>query len=206
MPTKKIENSQRIYQIKVTLLGTRPPIWRLLLVPADLTLEQLHDVLQVAMGWTNSHLHEFRIGRQRFGAPDPSESFRGGPVSIDESKVRLSAVLKRLGAKMEYTYDFGDGWEHGINVEKVLPPEPGLAYPVCTGGKLSAPPEDCGGIPGFYGLLEAIADPTDERNQESLEWLGDGFDPESFSAAAVNRQLKRMFRPAGNAKPATSGT
>jgi hypothetical protein len=175
------------------------------LVPADITLERLHYVLQAAMEWEDCHLHEFRIGRQRFGPPDPSESFLGGPVSVNESKVRLFEVLKRQGAKAEYIYDFGDGWQHGIDVEKVLPPDPGLVYPICTGGKLSAPPEDCGGLPGFYGLLEAIADPAHERYEQSLEWLGDSFDPESFSAAAINQHLDKMFRRARRAKPATSG-
>jgi hypothetical protein len=142
-PTKKIESSQEIYQIKVTLLGTRPPVWRRLMVPAGMTLAQLHDVLQAAMGWENCHLHEFRIGRQRFGVPDPNDRLMGGAGCVNERKVRLSDVLE-VGAKAEYTYDFGDSWEHGIAVEKVLPPEPGLERPVCTDGKHHGPPEDCG--------------------------------------------------------------
>src|SRR5271170_5311294 len=131
MPTRNIESSPDIYQIKVTLLGTRPPIWRRLLVSVDMTLAKLHDVLQAAMGWEDCHLHEFRIGRQRFGLPDPMDTFLGGPGCISEKKVRLSEVLNKRGAKAEYTYDFGDSWEHRITVEKVLPPEPGFAYPAC---------------------------------------------------------------------------
>ena len=126
MPTKKIESSQQIYQIKVTLLGTRPPIWRRLLVPAELTLGQLHDVLQAAMGWENCHLHEFRIGRQRFGVPGPDDRLMGAPACIHERKVHLSDVLHEPGAKAEYTYDFGDSWEHAVMVEKILTPEADL--------------------------------------------------------------------------------
>jgi hypothetical protein len=196
MPTKRIESSREIYQVKVTLLGTRPPIWRRLLVPAGMTLEQLHHVLQAAMGWEDCHLHEFRIGRQRFGVPDPDDSLMGAPACIYERKVLLSDVFHRARAKGEYIYDFGDGWEHGIVVEKVLAPEPGLAYPVCTGGKRHGPPEDCGGIGGFYNLLEAIADPDHDQHEELLEWIGGSFDPESFSLATVNRQLQKKFRSA----------
>jgi hypothetical protein len=199
MPTKKIESSGEVYQIKVTLIGTRPPIWRRLLVPSNMTLAQLHDVLQAAMGWENSHLHEFRIGRQRFGIPDPMDTFMGGPGCISERKARLSEVLNKPGAKAEYTYDFGDSWEHRLAVEKILPPEPGLASPVCTDGKLHGPPEDCGGIGGFYDFLEAIGDPAHEQHEELLEWIGGSFDPESFSTAVVNQQLQRMFRSARKA-------
>ena len=145
MPTKKTASPPEIYQIKVTLLGTRPPIWRRLLVPANLTLEQLHDVLQLAMGWEDCHMHEFRIGQKRFGTPDPDEKLMGLPSTASERTARLFNVLRKVGAKAVYTYDFGDGWEHGIAVEKVLLPEAGHAYPICVDGKRHGPPEDCGG-------------------------------------------------------------
>jgi Plasmid pRiA4b ORF-3-like protein len=195
MPTKKIESSEEIYQVKVTLLGTRPPIWRRLLVPAELTLAQLHDVLQAAMGWENCHLHEFRIGRHRFGVPDPNDRLMGGAGCVNERKARLFEVFGKVGAKGEYTYDFGDTWEHAVTVEKILMPDAGLIYPLCTDGKLHGPPEDCGGIGGFYHLLEAIRDPDHDEHEELLEWIG-SFDPEAFSVAAINQQLRRKFRPA----------
>ncbi len=195
MPAKKIESSQKIYQLKVTLLGSRPPIWRRLLVP-ELTLAQLHYVLQAAMGWEDCHLHDFRIGRQRFAVPDPDNDFMDGPASLDERKARLSDVLHKPGAKAEYTYDFGDGWEHEVVVEKIVPPEAGQVYPLCTAGKLHGPPEDCGGIPGFYNFLKAIRDPDHEEHEDMLEWIGGSFDAEAFSTAAVNQELQRMFRPA----------
>jgi len=194
MPTKKIEIPQEIYQIKVTLLGTRPPIWRRLLVPVGLTLEQLHDVLQSAMGWEDCHLHDFRIGQKRFGKPDPNDRLMGLPATGNERTVRLFTVLGKVGAKAVYTYDFGDSWEHAIVVEKVLPPEPELPYPVCVGGKLHGLPEDCGGIPGYYNLLEAIRDPAHDQHEEMLEWVGGDFDPEAFSVDDVNQRLAPLQR------------
>ena len=194
MPTKKIEIPQEIYQIKVTLLGTRPPIWRRLLVPVGLTLEQLHDVLQSAMGWEDCHLHDFRIGQKRFGKPDPKDRLMGLPATGNERTVRLFTVLGKVGAKAVYTYDFGDSWEHAIVVEKVLPPEPELPYPVCVGGKLHGLPEDCGGIPGYYNLLEAIRDPAHDQHEEMLEWVGGDFDPEAFSVDDVNQRLAPLQR------------
>jgi len=198
----KIEDSPETYQIKVTLLGTRPPIWRRLLVPSSITLAQLHHVLQTAMGWEDSHLHEFRIGGRSFGVPSPEDRFMGGPGTINEKRMRLCDVLGKAGAKADYTYDFGDSWEHRIAVEKVLPPEPGFAAPVCTGGKRHGPPEDCGGIWGFYNFLEAIQDPEHDEHEELLEWIGGSFDPESFSLAEVNERLQKQFRSARKAAAA----
>lgn len=195
MPTAKtIEKSQQIYQIKVTLLYTDPPIWRRLLVPSDLTLEKLHNVLQIAMGWENCHMHDFRIGQQRYGEPDPMELAFGGPRTASERTARLFDVLDRAGTKAVYTYDFGDSWEHRITVEKRLAPEPGRAYPVCLAGERHGPPEDCGGIPGFYNLLEAIGDPEHEDHDDRLDWLGGDFDPDAFSVDEVNRRLQPVLR------------
>jgi len=194
MATKKIQIPHEIYQIKVTLLGTRPPIWRRLLVAVGLTLEHLHDVLQVAMGWEDCHLHDFRVGQKRFGIPDPNDRLMGLTATGNERTVRLFTVLRKVGAKAVYTYDFGDSWEHAIVVEKVLPPEPGLAYPVCVGGKLQGPPEDCGSIPGFYNLLEALRDPAHDEHEEMLEWVGGDFDSEAFSVDDVNQRLAPLQR------------
>lgn len=189
MPTTKTPASREIYQIKVTLLDSKPPIWRRLLVPADLTLARLHDVLQIAMGWQDCHLHEFAIGRERFGIPDAEmEDVR------NERTVRLSSVLGRAGAKAAYTYDFGDGWEHDIVVEKVLAPEPGHPYPACVAGKNCCPPEDCGGIGGYYDFLEAIGDPDHPEHEDLREWIGGDFDPKAFSVEKVNGWLKHLTR------------
>jgi len=168
--TNTVEKPQEIYQIKVTLLGMDPPIWRRLLVPADLTLEQLHHVLQLAMGWEDCHMHEFRIGQQRFGTPDPMEQVFGGSRTASERTARLFNVLSRAGTKAVYTYDFGDSWEHQIVVEKRLAPEPGCLYPVCLAGERHGPPEDCGGIPGFsiFWRRSAIRSTSNMKNS----WTG----------------------------------
>jgi hypothetical protein len=192
LATKNVKPPLEIYQIKVTLRDITPPIWRRLLVPADITLAKLHDVLQIAMGWTDSHLHEFLIGKERFGTPDPEDRLMGLPQTVNERKVKLCDMLGGVGAKALYTYDFGDGWEHNVVVEKVLPPEPGLTYPICTAGKRQAPPEDCGGTPGYYRLLEVLADPADEEHEEMLEWVGDGFAPEAFSLDDINEGLSSL--------------
>jgi len=202
MPPKKAGNPQEIYQIKVTLLGTTPPIWRRLLVPANLTLAQLHDVLQLAMGWDDSHMHDFQIGQKRYGQPDPDDQLMGLPAMGNEQTVRLFTVLGKAGAKAVYTYDFGDTWEHAIAVEKILPPESGHAYPVCVDGKRHGPPEDCGGVPGFYNLLEAIGDPKHDEHEDMLDWLGDDFDPEAFSVDEVNRWLAPLRRRSSKAEGA----
>jgi Plasmid pRiA4b ORF-3-like protein len=191
-----------IYQLKVTLLGTSPPIWRRLLLPADLTLAQLHDVLQAAMGWQECHMHEFSAGGRHFGRSNPEDGFMGMPPVENERTVRLSRVLRRVGAKVVYMYDFGDSWEHGIVLEKRLCADPTTAYPVCTGGELACPPEDCGGIGGFYDLLDALRDPAHEQHDEMNDWVGDDYDPDAFSVDAVNRMLtplrRRRIKPSRN--------
>jgi len=194
MATRKICVPQEIYQLKVTLRYTKPPIWRRLLVPAGLTLEGLHDILQAAMGWTDSHLHEFRVGQKRFGKPDPEDQLMDLPAVSDESTAHLFMVLGKAGVKAVYNYDFGDSWEHAIVVEKVLPPEAGVAYPICVGGKLHCPPEDCGGIPGYYDLLDAISDPAHKEHDDMLDWLGGDYDPEAFSVDDVNQRLVPLQR------------
>jgi hypothetical protein len=151
-------------------------------------------VLQLAMGWDDGHMHDFRIGRTRYGIPDRAEKLMGLPGTASERTARLCNVLGKVGAKAVYTYDFGDGWEHGIVVEKILMAEAGQAYPMCEDGKRHGPPEDCGGVPGFYDLLQAIGDPEHEQYGEMRDWLGDDFDPEAFSVDEVNRRLAPLQR------------
>ena len=192
MSGKNSAVSPEIYQLKVTLLGTDPPIWRRLLVPPELTLAQLHDVLQVAMGWQDGHLHEFSAGGRRFGPQDPDDQFMADDVG-DERKVRVFGLFGRTGAKALYTYDFGDTWEHSIVLEKRLLAAPNTIYPICTDGQLACPPEDCGGVPGFYDLLDALRDPKHEEYQELRDWVDDDYDPEVFSIEAVNRILTHLI-------------
>jgi hypothetical protein len=201
MSAKNSAALPEIYQLKVTLLGTSPPIWRRLLVPADLTLAQLHDVLQAAMGWQECHMHEFSAGGRHFGRPNPEDRFMGMTPVENERTVRLSRVLRRVGAKVVYTYDFGDSWEHSIALEKRLCAAPTTAYPVCTGGERACPPEDWGGIGGFYDLLDALRDPAHQQHDELSDWVGDGYDPDAFSIDVVNRMLtplRRRIKPSRN--------
>jgi len=196
MATKSNETAREVYQIKITLLGTKPPIWRRLLVPANLTLAQLHDVLQIAMGWDDGHMHEFRVGQRRFGWPVPADRFMRMPRTESERTARLSPVRGRAGATMIYSYDFSDSWEHSIVLAKQPPADPSATYPVCKDGELARPPEGCGDIPGFYDRLDALSDPNHERQEELSDWIGEDFDPQAFSLDLVNRKLEPKRRRA----------
>ena len=176
-----------IYRIKVTLRHIAPPVWRRIEIPADIKLGKLHDVLQMAMGWTDSHLHGFRAGRDSYGVPDPN--FPGD--FNNERNVRLNQIANE-GDTIIYDYDFGDSWEHDLKIEKTLPPEPGAHYPRCLKGSRACPPEDCGGPWGYQNLLDALKDPKHENHEEMLEWFGDEIDSEAFDLDEVNQVLKRM--------------
>ena len=157
------------------------------MVHADATLAQLHDVLQVAMGWGNCHLHCFRIGDARYGPVDQGLDLG----ETDESTVRVAEALATSGRGI-YEYDFGDSWEHQLLVEKVDVPISRRGVAMCTAGKRSGPPEDCGGVWGYANLLEALADPAHEEHEELIEWIGGGFDPERFDKEAVNAVLDHI--------------
>lgn len=175
-----------IYQLKVTLKGARPPIWRRLLVASTDSLEEVHMALQIVMGWTNSHLYEFAQGRIRYGIPD--EDF---PSDVhDTLEYRLNEVLKKEKDKLVYMYDFGDGWEHEVVLEKILPYETGAVLPMCLKGKRACPPEDVGGIGGYEMFLQTISDPSHPEHEEMLEWAGDSFDAEHFDLAQTNDLLR----------------
>jgi hypothetical protein len=179
--------SALIYQIKMTLRGIGSPIWRRIQTK-DCTLEQLHTLIQVAMGWGFEHSYEFRIGAKSYLAPD----LLGDEDDEDASATRLSDVLpvQNRRPRFEYMYDFGDEWRHQLIVEERLPPEAGVKYPRCLAGARACPPENCGGRWGYDLILEALKDP--EQNQERLEWLGGEFDPEKFDLERVNQELSRL--------------
>jgi hypothetical protein len=174
-------------QIKVTLDGLRPPIWRRLVVAGDATLFHLHLVLQVAMGWENYHLHCFRIDDVRYGPADHGGGF--DLDDVDESRVSVAEAFSNA-QRGSYDYDFGDGWEHRLLVEKRDVPLVLDGVATCTAGKRACPPEDCGGIWGYANMLDALADPAHPERQETLEWLGEDFDPEAFDPEAANARLK----------------
>ena len=185
---KTMPSKVRIYQIKATLDESKPPIWRRILVPSNITLEKFHYMLQVAMGWTNSHLHQFIVGQTYFGEPHPDYGFE----MRDERDVKLNQVVTGEGFKFRYEYDFGDSWLHNLLVEKVLEPEPGQQYPVCVKGKRACPPEDVGGVWGYEGFLEAIRNPDHSEHEMYVEWIGGEFDPEEFDLDETNEILRDL--------------
>ena len=176
-----------VYQLKITLRDIKPPVWRRVQVK-DCTLGKLHDTIQSVMGWTNSHLHAFEIGGEQYGEPDPS----GMLETKDERKMKLSQVVAQGHKKFSYTYDFGDNWDHLIQVEKVLDAEPGARYPRCLAGERACPPEDCGGSWGYPDFVEAIQNPKHPEHKDLKEWVGGEFDPEAFDTEAVNEELRAI--------------
>lgn len=182
-----------VYQLKISLRGvSKPPVWRRVAVPADITLDLLHEVILGAMGWHGGHLHVFSTGWEEYGTPDPDL----GLGHADEAAVRLLDLLSAPGDKLRYTYDFGDGWEHDLQLEEILPETPGSTYPSCVAGKGACPPEDCGGTWGYAELKDILADPGHEQHQDMLDWLGldssDAFDPRTFSIDHVNARLAHL--------------
>jgi hypothetical protein len=185
MTKKKKPADIYVYQMKVKLEDISPPIWRRIQVRNDTTLAELHRILQIIMGWSDYHLHEFIIDDIHYGEPDPDSMFE----VKKEKNVKLSKVVLGERTKFTYIYDFGDYWRHKILVEKILPMEPDTKYPICIKGKRAAPPEDCGGVGGYYNFLEAIQDPDHPEHEEMLEWEGGDYDPEAFDIDGINREL-----------------
>jgi hypothetical protein len=179
------------YRLKVVLQGTAPSIWRRI-ETLDVSLQKLHELIQTAMGWTNSHLHQFEIGDARYTDP----RFMAGGFddfgAVDYSGTRLSDLVAEHGEilKLRYAYDFGDGWEHEFVLEHVGETRPGQRYPVCTGGDRACPPEDIGGVYGFADYVEAITNPDHDEYEGYLEWSGP-FDPAAFDTSAATRRMRR---------------
>ncbi|MGH3262779.1 MAG: plasmid pRiA4b ORF-3 family protein, partial [Trebonia sp.] len=192
LPAKraKAERPAPVYQLKVGLRGAKPPIWRRIQLPADTGLGRLHEIIQVAFGWDGGHLHAFTTPYGEFGRDDPDlEQRPEGPVTLEQ-------VAPGVQSKITYTYDFGDGWEHEIRVERVLEPAGVARRPRCVGGRRAAPPDDCGGIWGYAELAEILADPAHPEHEDRLDWLGlddaAQFDPGRFHVDAVNDRLAAL--------------
>ncbi len=191
MPGEKI-----VYQLKVTIKDSKPPIWRRVLVPGNVTLYDLHEILQVVMGWENYHLHMFTIAGEIYGDPEDDET--GDLGTENETRYRLDQLGLLEKARFSYEYDFGDSWEHAILVEKILPAEKGVHYPVCVTGKRACPPEDVGGVWGYEEFLQAIADPENEEHEEYMGWIGPEFDPEEFDLdVSYNGFADRLIAQSG---------
>lgn len=178
---------QTVHRLKITLQGSQPPIWRRLEVPSDMTLDRLHEVIQDAFGWCDCHMWVFETPEGEYGMEDPELGHRS---AISK---KVDGAAPRVGGRIRYVYDFGDDWEHDIEVEDVLTAEPDVAYPRCLTGDRACPPEDCGGIIGYEELLQILADPDHDERGERLEWLGlnsaDEFDPAAFDVAEANEVL-----------------
>ena len=210
--TKKAPPTQ-VHELKITLRHSKPPIWRRIAVPSDMKLSDLHIVIQVVMGWTNSHLHQFvvRNSKPKLTSEERrsldmltmfdrlvarnrcwSDPRMGLEEAEDETKARLCELAPTVKSKFLYEYDLGDGWEHQVQVVKLGPPAEGIEYPVCLKGKLACPPEDCGGIWGYYNMLEVLKDPTHEEREDLVEWIDGSFDPERFDLDRVNAELAQI--------------
>ncbi len=189
MAASKTRSQVPIYQLKVTLRDSKPPIWRRFQVSADITLYKPHQVLQTVMGWTDSHLHQFIVDGGYYGQPDPEYDLE----IKSERRVRLQQVAREEKDKFIYEYDLGDGWEHVVILKKVLPPKAGVRYPVCLTGRRACPPEDVGGMWGYEEFLEVLRDEAHPEHQQMKEWVGGEFDPEHFDVEDTNAAL-RLFR------------
>lgn len=173
------------HRLKVTIDGIRPPIWRRVLVPSDVTLARLHQVIQEMFGWWDYHLHEFEIAGTRYGIDD-GEGW--GDPPLDERRTKLAKVAPN-GSRFLYRYDFGDDWEHRIEVEDIVALEPNATYPRCVAGKRACPPEDVGGPWGYAELLRVIADPSDDEHESMVQWSGGSFDPDRCDLLVINAAL-----------------
>jgi len=182
------KNFKNVYQFKITLKDVKPPIWRRILVPENYSFFDLHCAIQNAMGWTDSHLHKFKtisprreeVKYIRLPDEDAEEPFS----RENEEKISEWFSLEK-NSKMNYDYDFGDSWEHFVELEKIIPVEGNIKYPVCLDGGRACPPEDCGGVPGYEDFLEIMKNPKHPEYKEMREWLGGNFYPEEFKAEEV---------------------
>ncbi len=182
-----------IFSLKIKLLHLEPVIWRRFAVSGDLKLNELHEVIQIVMGWVGGHLHDFKIGKQLYECPELDSDFADSEAA-DEREVRLSDVVKKTGTRFAYVYDFGDDWQHELLVEDISSPEKGIKYPICLEGERSCPPEDCGGPPGYMDFLEAILNPHHEEHANMLEWIGGSFDPEEFDSSLISEELQDLVK------------
>ena len=174
------------YTLRIQIEGILPTIWRLLKVTSDTKLPELHEHLQVTLGWSDYHLHAFIKGSTFYGQPD--KEFDDGMK--DETNVRLSSLLKSVGDKVRYEYDFGDGWQHSVELTQVSKINPDTDYPHCAGGLRACPPEDVGGVGGYYDFLESMSNSKHPQHNECKEWFGGLYDPDLFAIDQVNSSLR----------------
>jgi tRNA (cmo5U34)-methyltransferase len=178
------DNEVLIYQLKISLKGLIPPIWRKIQLQSDVTLPELHRILQIVMGWGNYHPYRFIIDRQTYGEEPNLKLAR---------ETRLSEVVTAAGSKFIYLYDPADDWQHVVKLEKIVSPQAGTSYPLCLAGQRACPPEECGGIWEYTNLLEILKNPEHPEYREMLEQYGGDFDPEAFNVDRVNKALRLVW-------------
>jgi hypothetical protein len=177
-----------VYQFKITLKGIRPPIWRRFQVKDGLSFAQLHQVIQYVMGWENCHLYAFQVGRLSIEPSDADGS--GFDEGLDVKREMVKEHITQEKQKVFYTYDFGDDWEHELVLEEILEPAEKGVYPICLTGKRNCPPEDSGGIFGMQDMEEILKNPDHPAYEETMEWMGEDYDPEEFDLARINKVLE----------------
>ena len=181
---------REILQFRLSLEEVQPTVWRRVQVADDCSLARLHRIIQAVMGWQDYHLHEFTVSGQAYGDPEVDEEDR----LVDDRTVRLRNLALAIGNRIEYAYDFGDNWQHVLELEDKIPPSAETIYPLCVGGERSAPPEDVGGTSGYEEFLEALFDPTHEEHEHMKSWVGRPFHPSAFSVDEANERLRRKLR------------
>jgi len=192
MPAPRVTVKTKIFELEIVLAEVEPLTWRRVQVPGEVDLAVLHEVVQSAMGWTNSHLHEFEIAGRGYGIPDPDWDDQ---EIADEVKGKLFRLVKQ-GDRFGYLYDFGDNWAHHLSVDKVIPAERGVRYPRCIAGQGACPPEDVGGPWGYEEFQAALSDPSHPEHDERLKWAGGPFDPHHFDLEEADRALEWLaWRP-----------
>ena len=182
---------RQYYELKVSLSDTDPSVWRTFFIEPDVTMNVLHHVLQAVMGWTNSHTYVFRKEMTVISQPSRHDPVDSASTDLNASKVHLPEFLKRKGDFIEYTYDLGDSWDHIVELKEIVEHED-IHLALCTEGEKACPPEDCGGPSGYRELVNAMQDPDSEEYEETVEWLGEPFDPDHFDIDQTNVDLERL--------------
>ena len=182
---------EEVLQLRIEVRDVVPSIFRVVQVTSTRTFHLLHEIIQWSFEWDATHLYEFVVGPVRVAEPD--SEFPEPEPPLHPRTTRLGDLVTKDITRFMYKYDFGDDWIHDIVVEKRLPPDPAVRYPVCLAGARAAPPEDCGGHPGYKDFLEAWRDPRHREHAHVRSWAGPRYDPERFDLKLVNDILK-MFR------------
>ena len=192
--SRRVVRSKAVYRLSVSLDECQPAIWRRLLVQGRASLHRLHEIIQVAMGWTNTHLYEFQVDGHRYTA---LETLDGDDGSEDARRITLAQAAAGPGDEFKYLYDFGDDWLHTVTIEGLESREVGAKYPLCVAGARASPPEDCGGVWGYFEFLEARGNPAHAEHETMHQWIRRVFDPEAFDADRINRLLARRSQRVG---------